>query len=138
MLTDARITAIVPTTDLARARSFYEETLGLTDSGASTPGPEVVYRCGGGTLLQVYERPTAGDAEHTLASWEVGDVRAAVDELRSRAYASRTMTSRSSRPRTASPQATAFRPPGSAIPTATSSAFIQRSGCSRPAALAGR
>jgi catechol 2,3-dioxygenase-like lactoylglutathione lyase family enzyme len=84
MLTDARITAIVPTTDLARARSFYEETLGLTDSGASTPGPEVVYRCGGGTLLQVYERPTAGDAEHTLASWEVGDVRAAVDELRSR------------------------------------------------------
>jgi catechol 2,3-dioxygenase-like lactoylglutathione lyase family enzyme len=84
MLTDARITAIVPTTDLARARGFYGETLGLADSGASAPGPQVIYRCGGGTLLEVYERPTAGDAEHTLASWEVGDVSAAVDELRSR------------------------------------------------------
>jgi catechol 2,3-dioxygenase-like lactoylglutathione lyase family enzyme len=84
MLTDARITAIVPTTDLARARAFYGETLGLSDSGASAPGPQVIYRCGGGTLLEVYERPTAGNAEHTLASWEVDDVRAAVEELRSR------------------------------------------------------
>jgi hypothetical protein len=53
MLTDARITAIVPTTDLARAVTFYGETLGLTDSGASAPGPRVIYRCGGGTLLEV-------------------------------------------------------------------------------------
>jgi hypothetical protein len=28
----------------------------------------VVYRCGGDTLLEVYERPTAGEAQHTLAS----------------------------------------------------------------------
>jgi catechol 2,3-dioxygenase-like lactoylglutathione lyase family enzyme len=84
MLTDARITAIVPTTDLGRARRFYAETLGLSDSGAAAPGPQVIYRCGGGTLLEVYERPTAGEAEHTLASWEVPDVRAAVDELRER------------------------------------------------------
>jgi catechol 2,3-dioxygenase-like lactoylglutathione lyase family enzyme len=83
MLTDARITAIVPTTDLGRARTFYGETLGLTDSGSSAPGPQVIYRCGGGTLLEVYERPTAGDAQHTLASWEVDNVREAVDELRS-------------------------------------------------------
>jgi catechol 2,3-dioxygenase-like lactoylglutathione lyase family enzyme len=87
MLTDARITAIVPTTDLARAVTFYGETLGLTDSGASAPGPQVIYRCGGGTLLEVYERPTAGDAQHTLASWEVDDVREAVDELRGRGVA---------------------------------------------------
>jgi catechol 2,3-dioxygenase-like lactoylglutathione lyase family enzyme len=84
LLTDARITAIVPTTDLARARQFYGETLGLQETGASAPGPEVIYRCGGGTLLEVYERPSAGDAEHTLASWEVPDVRSAVDELRGR------------------------------------------------------
>jgi hypothetical protein len=38
----------------------------------------------GGTLLEVYERPTAGEAQHTLASWEVGDLRAAVDQLRNR------------------------------------------------------
>jgi catechol 2,3-dioxygenase-like lactoylglutathione lyase family enzyme len=84
MLTDARVMAIVPTTVLARARAFYGDTLGLTDMQVSTPGPQVFYRCGGGTLLEVYERPTAGDAQHTLASWEVSDVRAAVDELRRR------------------------------------------------------
>jgi catechol 2,3-dioxygenase-like lactoylglutathione lyase family enzyme len=84
MLTEARITAIVPTTDLARARDFYGETLGLRDTGATMPGAEVIYECGGGSLLEVYERPSAGTAEHTLASWEVDDVRGAVDELRGR------------------------------------------------------
>src|SRR5438132_13511182 len=84
MLTDAQVTAVVPTTDLARARDFYENTLGLRDSGTGTPGPEVVYRCGNGTTLQVYERPSAGDAQHTLATWQVPDVRAEVQELRSR------------------------------------------------------
>lgn len=84
MLSDARIMAVVPTTDLARAKAFYGETLGLIDANLPTPGPQVVYRCGGGTLLEVYERPIAGDAEHTLASWEVRDMRAAVDELRNR------------------------------------------------------
>ena len=84
MLTDAPITAIVPTTDLARARSFFGETLGLTEAGVSSPGEQVVYRCGGGTLLEVYQRPTAGDAQHTLASWGVRDVPAAVEDLRSR------------------------------------------------------
>jgi catechol 2,3-dioxygenase-like lactoylglutathione lyase family enzyme len=82
MLTDARITAVVPTTDLARAREFYGGTLGLEETGASTPGQEVIYRCGGDSTLEVYERPGACAAEHTLASWEVPDVRAAVDELR--------------------------------------------------------
>ena len=84
MLTDARIMAIVPTTDIAQAKAFYGETLGLTESNASTPGPQVIYRCGGGTLLEVYERPTAGEAPHALASWAVSDVRAAVDQLRNR------------------------------------------------------
>jgi len=84
MLTDAPIMAIVPTTDLARAKAFYGETLGLTDANLATPGPQVVYRCGGGTLLEIYERPAAGDPQHTLASWEVSDIRAAVDELQKR------------------------------------------------------
>ena len=84
MLADAQIMAIVPTTDLARAKAFYGETLGLVDANAPTPGPQVIYRCGGNTLLEVYERPTAGEAQHTLASWEVGDLRAVVDQLRGR------------------------------------------------------
>ena len=84
MLTGAQIMAIVPTTDLARAEAFYGETLGLVDADIPTPGQQVIYRCGGSTLLEVYERPTAGDAQHTLASWEVSDLRAAVDQLRNR------------------------------------------------------
>jgi catechol 2,3-dioxygenase-like lactoylglutathione lyase family enzyme len=72
----------VPTTDIARAREFYGATLGLEETGIALPGGEVLFRCGGDSTLQVYERPTAGDAEHTLATWEVPDVRAAVDELR--------------------------------------------------------
>jgi catechol 2,3-dioxygenase-like lactoylglutathione lyase family enzyme len=83
VLTEARIMAIVPTTDLERAKAFYGETLGLNEVPASTPGRWAIYRCGGDTLLEVYERSTV-DAEHTLASWEVSDVRAAVDELRER------------------------------------------------------
>jgi catechol 2,3-dioxygenase-like lactoylglutathione lyase family enzyme len=84
MLSSAPVMAIVPTTELARAKAFYGETLGLVDSHVPTPGPQLVYRCGGNTLFEVYERPKAGDAQHTLASWEVGDLRAAVDELRGR------------------------------------------------------
>jgi catechol 2,3-dioxygenase-like lactoylglutathione lyase family enzyme len=83
MLTGARIMAIVPTTDLSRAKAFYGQTLGLVEANVSTPGPQVIYRCGGNTLLEVYERPAAGEAQHTLASWEVSDVKAAVDQLRS-------------------------------------------------------
>ncbi|MGZ4323779.1 MAG: VOC family protein [Solirubrobacteraceae bacterium] len=84
MLTDARITAMVPTTDIARAKAFYGGTLGFVDANVPTPGPQVIYRCGGSTLFEVYERPTAGDAQHTLASWEVNDMRTSVDELRNR------------------------------------------------------
>ena len=84
MLTDAPIIAMVPTTDLERARDFYGNTLGLSEAGMSAPGAQVFYRCGGDTTLEVYERASAGGAEHTLASWEVRDVRAAVDELRGR------------------------------------------------------
>ncbi len=84
MLTGAQVMAIVPTTDLERARAFYGEKLGLVEAGVPTPGPQVLYRCGGSTLLEVYERPTAGDAQHTLASWQVRDLKAAVDQLRDR------------------------------------------------------
>ena len=49
MLTDAPITAVVPTTDLTRAREFYGGTLGLQDAGVTTPGGEIVFRCGAGT-----------------------------------------------------------------------------------------
>jgi catechol 2,3-dioxygenase-like lactoylglutathione lyase family enzyme len=84
MLTAAHVTAIVPTTDLRRAREFFEGTLGLEDSGATVPGAQLIFRCGDGTTLEVYERATAGDAQHTLATWEVDDVPGMVRGLRGR------------------------------------------------------
>ena len=70
MLTDAPVIAIVPTTDIARAREFYEGTLGLQPSGVDTPEPQAVflYRCGDGSMFQVASAsnttmsPTAGSA----------------------------------------------------------------------------
>jgi hypothetical protein len=123
MLTDARIMAIVPTTDLAQRRSTARRSAS-PDASVPTPGPQVVYRCGGGTLLEVYERPTAGEAQHTLASWEVSDIRAAVDQLRSHACVSRCTTSRRSTPRTAARRPETSARPGFATPTATSCASI--------------
>jgi hypothetical protein len=115
----------VPTTHLARARAFCGGTLGLADANVPTPGPQVIYRCRGGTLLEVYERPTAGDAEHTLASWEVSDVRAAVDQLRNRGVHFEEHDLPEAR-RTASRPPDTFARPGFATSTATSCASIPR------------
>jgi catechol 2,3-dioxygenase-like lactoylglutathione lyase family enzyme len=87
MLTDAHITAVVPTTNLDRAREFYTTTLGLRDTGTSTPGREMVFSGGGDTMLELYERETAGEADHTLVTWQVPDVPATVEQLRGRGVA---------------------------------------------------
>jgi catechol 2,3-dioxygenase-like lactoylglutathione lyase family enzyme len=84
VLGDARIDATIPTTDLDRAREFYEGTLGLHPADQPARGRELVYECGGGTRLLVYERASAGTAEHTLAHFIVADLEAAVHELRGR------------------------------------------------------
>jgi catechol 2,3-dioxygenase-like lactoylglutathione lyase family enzyme len=84
MLGDARIDATIPTTDLDRAREFYAGTLGLPAANRPARGRELVFECGGGTRLLVYERPTAGTAEHTLAHFVVEDLDATVRHLRER------------------------------------------------------
>lgn len=85
MLDAAPITAVVTTTDLERARGFYEGRLGLEQADMAMPeGGAVMYRGGRGTTLLVYRRATAGDSEATCANFSVGDVEAAVEELRRR------------------------------------------------------
>ena len=89
MLQSAPIAAMLPTRDIDRARTFYEQVLGLRgDPVSGTPGrgPEVRavrYDCGGAIC---YLQETAVDvpAEHTVATWVVADIRAEVAELRSR------------------------------------------------------
>jgi catechol 2,3-dioxygenase-like lactoylglutathione lyase family enzyme len=68
--------------DLAAAREFYHDKVGLEI--LTEADEEIVFQCGGGTQLSV-TRSTVGTAdEQTQAGWQVPDLRAEVDELRSR------------------------------------------------------
>jgi catechol 2,3-dioxygenase-like lactoylglutathione lyase family enzyme len=85
MLSEARIEATVPVSDLNRGRAFYGDTLGLRPAGAHHDGADLLFESGGGTRLLLYERGTPGafpPPPHTVAHFEVPDVEAAVRELR--------------------------------------------------------
>lgn len=72
------VVATIPVTDLDRAKSFYQETLGLEllwENPAS-----VRFGCGGGTELSVFRRGPS-TADHTLAHFEVPDIETAVRDL---------------------------------------------------------
>jgi catechol 2,3-dioxygenase-like lactoylglutathione lyase family enzyme len=79
---DKPVTAILPVIDMARARNFYEQQLGLR-AGALKPDGKFVYHCGG-TEIALFPRPGGTKAEHTALSFRVGDIRAAVRELEGR------------------------------------------------------
>jgi len=81
MLADAPLFAIIPVKDIARAKAFYRDTLGLVIS--QERGGDVLFTCGG-TEFALYETPYGGQAEHTLASWKVADLDAEMTELRGR------------------------------------------------------
>jgi catechol 2,3-dioxygenase-like lactoylglutathione lyase family enzyme len=82
MLGDHPIHPVLLATDLAAARDFYHDQLGLEILSESEAA--ITFRCGGGTQLAV-TRSTTGTADtQTQASWHVSDVRAEVAELRSR------------------------------------------------------
>src|SRR5262245_6028512 len=81
MLTNAKIGAVIPVTDLDRARKFYEGVLGLPILKEDLAMGSVFYSSAG-TYLQIYQRPTASSGEHTIAGFELGDgFDAAVDDL---------------------------------------------------------
>lgn len=88
MLANAPVAAVLPCVDLAKARQFYGEKLGLPE--ISMPIPEgaeeqsnagAMFRCGGETMLFVYVRPTPTKADHTVAGWIVDDFDATANEL---------------------------------------------------------
>ncbi len=81
-LDDAPVTCMLPVKDLARARAFYEQRLGLTPRGARPDG-KFVYRAGG-TELALFPKPEGTKAEHTAVSFRVADIGRAVGELQAR------------------------------------------------------
>jgi catechol 2,3-dioxygenase-like lactoylglutathione lyase family enzyme len=83
MLSNARISAVIPVTDLARARDFYEGILGLPLLTEVLDQGTVIYQSTG-TYLTVYQRQTASSGQHTIAAFELGgDFDAVVDALMS-------------------------------------------------------
>ena len=77
-LDDARLIAFVPTTDLARARAFYAETLGLRVTDESP------YACvfdAGGTMLRLTPVRKLSKVRYTVLGWGVVDIAATVAAL---------------------------------------------------------
>jgi predicted enzyme related to lactoylglutathione lyase len=83
MLDEATVTANIPAADLARARAFYEDKLGLT-SYQEMEGVMLLYRTTTGSAFSVYQTEYAGQAGHTIAQWHVPDVDATVRDLRAK------------------------------------------------------
>jgi catechol 2,3-dioxygenase-like lactoylglutathione lyase family enzyme len=82
VLGDHPINPVLLATDLAAAREFYHDRLGLEVLEENEAA--IVLRCGGGTRLDVTKSTTGTADTQTQASWQVEDVRAEVAELRSR------------------------------------------------------
>lgn len=72
---------VLPAEDLARARSFYSETLGLPIE--EMPGDQFIVTAGSGTRILVYARPRT-KAEHTVLTFLVDDIRSVMSDLKSR------------------------------------------------------
>jgi catechol 2,3-dioxygenase-like lactoylglutathione lyase family enzyme len=82
MLTDAKATAMLPVVDMARARRFYEQTLGL-GVGRVRENGEARYEANG-TSFALYPRSAPTRADHTALSFEVADIAGEMRTLRER------------------------------------------------------
>lgn len=81
MLGESRIGANVPVSNLEDSIDFYEGKLGLRLFERGDEMRYARFAAAGETKLGIYESATAGQARHTLASFVVDDVGAAVREL---------------------------------------------------------
>lgn len=80
MLNTSRVEANIPAHDLARAREFYADKLGLVPE-REVAGAQLSYRTASGTRFNVYETAHAGQSGHTIAQWHVDDIEAEVRDL---------------------------------------------------------
>jgi catechol 2,3-dioxygenase-like lactoylglutathione lyase family enzyme len=80
MLAKASVIGFVPVKDLAAAEAFYGGQLGLEVAG--NDGFALVLRAAGGTLIRCVAMPAAEAQSFTILGWGVGDIHAAVKELR--------------------------------------------------------
>jgi predicted enzyme related to lactoylglutathione lyase len=80
MLSDAPVAAVLPAMDMARAKDFYQNKLGLKLLAMPMDDP-MIFHAGDKTALVVYHRPDGTKAEHTVAGFNVKDLVATIKEL---------------------------------------------------------
>jgi catechol 2,3-dioxygenase-like lactoylglutathione lyase family enzyme len=81
VLARADLIGFVPTTDLARARAFYEGTLGLA---VTEEDPYALALDANGIMLRITTVPELRPPGYTVCGWRVDDIGAAVRELTER------------------------------------------------------
>ena len=84
MLTDSPAFSGFSVDDADRARSFYEETLGLQVVTVPEMGGLMRLRLGGGTEVLVYTKTDHVPATFTVLNFPVADIEQVVDELSGR------------------------------------------------------
>jgi catechol 2,3-dioxygenase-like lactoylglutathione lyase family enzyme len=84
MLKDYAVHPSLATSDIGRAKAWYAEKLGWTP--VEELDGQLAYLIDG-SIVTVFETPTAGTAKNTVAIWEVEDLRAEVARLRARGLA---------------------------------------------------
>ena len=83
MLQDQPLYAYIPAKDVARARRFYEQKIGLKPDAEIAGG--VSYKFGDHTACFLYDAgDSAGTSKASQAFWQVKDVAREVQELRAR------------------------------------------------------
>ena len=110
------LVAFVATTDLARARAFYETVLGLEVVEADDFAVVVDVH---GTTLRVTAVPERAPAAYTVLGWQVDDLEAEVDELVGRGVTFLRFEGMDQDDRGFWTTRVASASPGSATPTAT-------------------
>lgn len=73
---------VLPASDIDRARTWYQEKLGMTPKIDQQMG--LWYECGEGTWLLVYPTGAAGTAQNTQAHFQVTDIEKLMEELQGR------------------------------------------------------
>jgi catechol 2,3-dioxygenase-like lactoylglutathione lyase family enzyme len=82
MLTDAKITTMLPVTDVERARRFYADRLGLREIAVAGDGTRI-FEAGAGSIGLRQSEPGA-QSEQTALTFMVSDIEKEIDELTGR------------------------------------------------------
>jgi predicted enzyme related to lactoylglutathione lyase len=85
MLQKSPMYAYIPVRDVARARQFYEQKVGLKPKQEIEGG--VVYEFAEHTACFLYPTPNAGTSRASQAFWQVDDIEREVSELKKRGVA---------------------------------------------------